>query len=366
MQKIVIASTLKPVDDVRLFEKIAQSMAKTNKYEINIIGNSGKKESNFPNIHFHSFHLQRGQLLNRWTIRWKILRQIALLKPEVLIISTHELLSIGVLYRLVSRCKLMYDVQENYYRNWLFRDDGFRILKVIIGILIRLKEFFLSPLVHHYTLAEKPYAKELTFISKSKWTVLENKAVEMEAVERMKVKNQFIFSGTISTYSEVELAVDFYQKLSSNLNSSTLKIIGQIHDERLEKRLQKLAESDATISLILSKNPIPHASILEAIKRSEYGLVSYQPNRINQLKTPTKVFEYTRHNLIYFTQRGSNWTNRFANLDCTIPVDFYHFDKDEIIRKVEKISSQNVSAYPIEESWEYESKSLIEVIDKFN
>ena len=49
---IAIASTLKPVDDVRAFEKIAQSIAKTNKYEVNIIGNTGKKESNSSRIHF--------------------------------------------------------------------------------------------------------------------------------------------------------------------------------------------------------------------------------------------------------------------------------------------------------------------------
>ena len=42
-KKIVIASVLKPVDDVRAYWKLSQSMAKTNKYEVNIIGNDGKK-----------------------------------------------------------------------------------------------------------------------------------------------------------------------------------------------------------------------------------------------------------------------------------------------------------------------------------
>lgn len=42
--KILIASVLKPADDVRSYSKIGQSLAQTNKYEVNIIGFDSKRK----------------------------------------------------------------------------------------------------------------------------------------------------------------------------------------------------------------------------------------------------------------------------------------------------------------------------------
>ena len=116
-KKIVIASVLKPIDDVRAYWKLSQSIAKTNKYEVNIIGNVSKKEPSYENIKFHSHPIRGSQWIKRWFLRLKIMFKVLRIKPDILIITTHELITVSLLARLLIHCKVVYDVQENYYLN---------------------------------------------------------------------------------------------------------------------------------------------------------------------------------------------------------------------------------------------------------
>ena len=194
-KKIVIASVLKPVDDVRAFWKIAQSLAKTNKYEVNIIGNAGKKASGHKKIHFHPHRVRRNQLLWRISIRYKALQQILRIKPDILIVSTHELLTIAALTRLLLPCRVIYDVQENYQLNATMRGLGGRLA----GILIRFKEVLSTLYVQHYWLAEECYVSELRFARKA--TIVSNKAIHFRIAERTHDNIRALFSGTTSDYS---------------------------------------------------------------------------------------------------------------------------------------------------------------------
>ena len=74
---IASISVLKPVTDSRAFEKVATSLAQTNKYEINIIGFWTKKIPDHSNIRFHPiFHFHRlspRRLLAPWMAVQKLL-----------------------------------------------------------------------------------------------------------------------------------------------------------------------------------------------------------------------------------------------------------------------------------------------------
>ena len=134
--RIVIASVLKPTDDVRGYWKIGQSLVKTNKYEVNIIGNRGKIEINEDNIQVHPHDIHRSQWLKRLALRYVILLKLVRMKPKVFIFCTHELLFVASLTKLLCNSKLVYDVQENYLLNASM--NGF--IGKLFGRLIRLKE----------------------------------------------------------------------------------------------------------------------------------------------------------------------------------------------------------------------------------
>ncbi|MEM9340038.1 MAG: hypothetical protein AAGA66_14980 [Bacteroidota bacterium] len=364
MKKIVIANTLKPVDDVRAFEKLAQSMAKTNKYEVNIIGNEGKKESGHPLISFHPHQLSKFTDLQRLYMRHKTLKRIITLSPHVLIVTTHEYLLIGIFYKIFFQCKLIYDVQEDYKKNLLHISKQ-HLLKKIMATTIRLKEIFSQPFIDQYWLAEATYASDLKFTVK-KSTVLENKA----CISNLNLtntpntpSNQLLFSGTISHYSQVLLAVGVFEKINSKRNNLTLKIIGQCHDLNLLETLKGLADKNDQILLEISKEPISHDRILSAIHASLLGIIAYQENPVNRNKVPTKLYEYSMYQLPYVIQQQTSWATKGRNLGGAIPIDFMNPDVEFILHQLDQTQTLFPSNYPESETWESLEGALFKSID---
>src|SRR5687767_15050353 len=113
-KKVVIASTLKPVDDPRLYEKLALTLTGSERYECHIIGAPGG-----PVKHVTAHELKRVKRLSLWrvTLPFVVLVKIFQQQPDILIIATHELLFVAFVYKILLRGTVLYDIQENYYLN---------------------------------------------------------------------------------------------------------------------------------------------------------------------------------------------------------------------------------------------------------
>jgi hypothetical protein len=117
MKKVVFASMLKPVDDVRTYHKLAKSLLSTGKYEIFIIGFPSKQPVIDPDIKFLPLPLFKRLSPVRLLLHQRIAKMIANLKPDLVIVNTHELLPAAVRLKRQTGFKLIYDVRENYSEN---------------------------------------------------------------------------------------------------------------------------------------------------------------------------------------------------------------------------------------------------------
>ncbi|WP_436516556.1 hypothetical protein [Ekhidna sp. To15] len=360
-KKIVIASVLKPVDDVRAYWKLSQSIAKTNKYEVNIIGNEGKKQSSDKNIKFYPHSVERSNWLKRLLIREHILLKVLRIKPNVLIITTHELINTALVCKILLGCKVIYDVQENYRKNVEFISTSpFRSL---ISSLIYFKEKFVGRLfIDTYWLAESCYKVELSFIG-NRYVVLENKAFEHSYNPRDWSKIHMVFSGTISEYGGVRRAIDLFIELSEKTEYISLLIIGQIHDLSLESWLKDRQKEYPELRLNISQKPISHEEILEAITQSNLGVIAYKPTIVNKDKIPTKLYEYSRYQLPFLVQKNTMWSKHGSQMGGAIPVDFSNIDKENILKILEKPDQLFPNQYPEEATWEFESQKLIQSLN---
>lgn len=359
IKTIVIASVLKPVNDVRSYSKIAQSLAKTNKYEVNIIGNEGKKDPSLSNIRFSPHQIHRSQWLKRLFLKESILRKIIKLKPSLLIITSYELINVALITRIFTGCKVIYDVQENYSANVKLKRGFFR---KIASQFIRMIETIGSLFIDQYWLAESCYSNELNFI-KNKWIVVENKATDQPTREGENTPLKLLFSGTISHYSGAELALDLMEKMILENPETEGCIIGQIHDQKLKSTIVKRAQSIPQIELIISESPIDHDQILSKINWSNLGIISYQVNAVNKRKVPTKQYEYSRYRLPYLIQENTHWSEFGLKLGGSISIDFSNFSVEDINTKVKNSSQLFPESYPIEFTWEYESTLIIKSIE---
>lgn len=357
----MIASVLKPVDDVRAYWKLSQSIAKTNKYEVNIIGNATKKAFHHENIITHPHELLRTEWIKRIFIREKILWKILHIKPKLLIITTPELLNVALLSRMLTGCRIIYDVQENYYLNGTRINPTFP--KVIYGLIVRLKELLTRPFIAEYWLAEACYERQLNFVSE-KHTIVENKAfgqpIKSDKIDQLNI----LFSGTISSYAGVEKAVDFYKVLIKKKADSKLNIIGQVHDLKLKEKLESEARNLPGLQLNISLNPIPYSEILTAIQESNLGIIGYTPTSVNREKTPTKLYEYSRYKLPYLVQADTHWSKIGEHLGGAIAVDFNELNVAEILKNLSNSNSLFTNEYPHDATWEKESEKITTSLDR--
>lgn len=349
-QKIVIASTLKPLDDTRMFEKLAVSLVGNSAYEIHVIGQASNSITANQGIRFWGLKPVKRVGLERWLLSIKILLKTIKVKPKLLIANTHELLIVSIANRILFGTKIVYDIQENYYRNILYGEAFPWYLRKPLALWVRFKERVTSPLIHHFILAEKAYKKELTFIG-NRYTILENKTVLPPPISRPPIaqKIKLIFSGTIATSTGVFEVISLADQLHQKDERIHFTIMGYCALPATREKVTKAIEGKPWISLKGLEHLVPHQEVLAEIRAADFGVIYYPPSPHTEGSIPTKVYEYMAYQLPILTwqnQGFSQWViqnkaglladDPESLLPAMLNTDFYPDPIDGLLWEAEK------------------------------
>jgi len=370
-KRLVIASVLKPVDDTRMYEKFSLSMAKTNKYEINIIGFSAKKCPVHPNINFYPLFSFQRLSVKRFFAPFRFFGALLKIKPELVIITTYELLLPALFYRWTNKSKIIYDIQENYAKNVTNNHGLPAVIKFIWVKLISFIERTTSQWVAHFILAEKGYEKELNFIGE-KYTIIENKTLLADKQRKPRKKHaglRFIYSGTITKNYGIYQAIQLYMDIREYFQNCSLHIIGHFPYKEDYLRIQNMAEKYADIILEGSLAPIAHTKIMKAIGKADVGIVSHQPVPSIANCFPTRIYEYMAHRLPIILQDHPLWTSYCKKWNSAITVDYNNYDAENIVSQLRSKTFYK-HGVPADVFWENQEEAkllqLIHEITKIN
>ncbi|HSJ67449.1 MAG TPA: hypothetical protein VK921_07235 [Anditalea sp.] len=312
MNKIVIASVLKPVNDPRAFDKLGLSLRETNKYHLNIIGFFAKNAINLKNVVFTTIYNAYRLHPKRLLVTQNFARALKEYRPELVVVTTYELLPAAIWGKKRYKYKLIYDVQENYSFN--IRDHrtlpfGLRHLMVKLVQIIEKKA---APYIDHFLLAEESYQYELPFLHK--YTVLQNKyqgiitPVKPFRLDQKK-RFEFIISGTITSAYGIAEAMNWFGWISLKYPGSQLLIIGHITLNSYRKKLENIAKKIEGITLRLSAFPIPSPEITHALEKADIVLLPYLQKASIKYKIPTKLFESLAMGKPILHSENKNWTD---------------------------------------------------------
>lgn len=295
--RIIIASVLKPVDDTRMFEKIAVTLASHGDLEVHVIGSRSALPPTDQRISFYALPSFKRFGIERLLSRLRVLRIVFQLKPAIFIATTHELLGVAVFARIFLGTKVIYDVQENYWRNLVYGKTLPWGVSHLAATAIRLKEIVSALFIQHFILAETCYAKELNFIGR-RYTIIENKARKPSTTrEVLGGKRNLLFSGTLAESTGVFRAIDIASRLHALDPKFTLTIIGYAADSKVFSRIIQAIAGKPYITLIGGNELVPHTIILQHIDQADFGIICYVPNKATAGKMPTKLYEYLAHRL---------------------------------------------------------------------
>lgn len=337
-KKLVIASVLKPVNDSRNYEKTAISINKFGNYEVYLVGQRvWELPMGSPVLFNPLFSFQRLSP-KRLLAGWIFFRYLCRLRPEVVIITTFELLKPAVFYKLFLGGKLLYDVQENYYRNLVYTNSFPPVLKNILAVAVRLWEYATRPFVNHYLLAEKNYEKEFSF-TRNKSTILENKIPRSFVLPRQERGDGTIlllYTGTIAENYGIFEAIALAKLLHQREPRIRLAIAGFAAQKEVLEKVKEAITGFAFISLTGGSDIVPHRQILQLIASADLGLISYRPDKSTENCIPTKLYEYLAHRLPYLVGSNPVWRELTQKYQAGIEIDFTNPDAEKILEALKE------------------------------
>lgn len=340
---VVIASVLKPVDDTRMYEKMARSLVRADKFSVNILGFSSNTHSDSSDIHFHSLFDFKQSQYRRLLANVLLFMRLFRLKPSVIIVNTPELAPAILLYKyLFIDCSLVYDVLENYKRNILFHHQDKVRLRRILSFLITFWEKLLVRNCEQILVAEQGYFLEMAWLSKTSAVLIENKVLKSENNYYQVSDNKLtlVYTGTISTVYGIEDALRFATQLHAALQGNlSFVIAGHVTQQDTYNILVESLKEYLWIDAKISEFPVPHKVLLEVMQQANAGIVCHQllPSIWNCF--PTRIWEFMAHEVPFFLQKHPPWVSYCEPWHCAIPIDFTQkkWPMDEILKQWNKM-----------------------------
>ncbi len=364
--KIVIASLLKPVDDTRMFEKFAHSLSKSMDYDISIVGFRSHNHVKHNHIRFFPLFNFKRSSIKRLFAPYKYFKLLLKVKPELIIVNSIDLQLVTYAYKILFGGKIIYDVQENYYRNIRYTDTYPWLVRFPLAAGVRALEWLSRLFVTHYFLAEKNYAKEFSF-TKGRSTVIENKYKNTLQHTSKKLKEgntiNLLYSGTIAESHGIFEAIDLVEKLNMVAEKFKLTIIGYCADPSTLLQIENEISANKNITLIGGEELVPHSQIVEKIASADFGLITYHKNKSTEDCFPTKIYEYMAHQLPMIITENPYWVKFCTKHNACISIDYKKIHPKVIFDKLETTSfytnSANMDIY-----WESEEEKLLSIIKK--
>jgi hypothetical protein len=301
--------------------------------------------------------------IQRLFVPFFVLKKVLALRPSLLIICTHELLLMSALAKALTGCKVIYDVQENYYRNIRYGDSFPAYLRPFIAMYVRVKERLSLLFVDHYFLAERGYEHEMTFFGKKK-TVIENKVVGPVDASKMQKDAgpiRLLFSGTLAETTGIFIAIDIAKKLHEQDHSIRLDIIGYSSRADILDRIRREIDGYSFIGIKGGASIVPHREIVAEIQRSHFGIISYPSNPSTENSTPTKLFEYLAYQLPILLIDNPRWLSVCAQYDAAISFNAGSFSAPEMLKAMKQ--KKFYSTLPQDVFWSTEEKRLLQTIE---
>ena len=335
------------MDDPRAFHRMGITLSQANKYDLHIIGFPTKKLPQYPGITFHPLPQFARISWKRLSTPLLLLKKVAKLKPQLLIVNTHEYLIVSGLIRILFGTRIVYDVRENYFRNLVYTHTYPPLIRQALGGYVRGKEWVSKAWVRHYLLAESGYQREFSFQSPN-FTVIQNtfqgekanfisKNVEERPIE-------ILISGTLAEHYGLFEAINYAIEFSK-ISPVRLRIIGYCPNKTTLQQLKRqIVKYKDIIILEGGERWVAHERIIEAIQQADIGLVAYPRHPATENCLPTKIFEYMAHQLPFFITPLPHWIDYCERFQAAIPVDFGDL-RLETLRNALK-TYQNTLFYP--------------------
>jgi len=375
MHKVVILTSAHHALDVRIFHKQAKSLAKAG-YNVTLIAQSDKSDKNetIDGVKIICLPKPRNRLQRMLGLTSKILFAALKEKADVYHFHDPELLPIGLLLKLLTHAKVIYDIHENVKKQILTKTWIPVSFRKFISYIYVLFETIVLKFIDYVIIAEDSYIENYknynNLSSVRNYPMIEyGKAIEQRKPDYRTGSNVLIYVGVISKERGAIEAIESLNILiRSGYTNIYLKLIGPI-PLNFKQELVQLAERYKLTSHISIPGVINHKEVFGELIRANIGLAILYPipNYLESL--PTKLFEYMFAMLPVIASNFPLWKEIVEGNNCGLTVD--PMNPKEIAKAIEYLlerpdlmeeMGRNGKKAVLEKyNWEQESAKLLDI-----
>lgn len=293
--KVCVISTVHSAFDDRIFHKQAKTLVQAG-YAVTLLAQHDKNDV-VDGVKIIALPTPRNRFTRIFGLMWKAFRLALHQRADICHFHDPELLLVGVLLKLFTKGKVIYDVHEHYPNAIMSKYWIPKFARSVLKIAFELLEFLLVPLLDA-VIYTTPIVGERYKRMRVQSVRIENlPLLEMfEGIDaaRSKANNSrdLLYLGGITGIRGVVELIEGFAIVRGKYPDLSLYLVGGFNPKSFVETIKNLItklEVEEGIKLI---PPVPYEKVKNYLLRASIGIVTYLPYPNNMSCLPNKLFEY--------------------------------------------------------------------------
>lgn len=366
-RKVCILTTVHPPFDGRIFHRAAKTLAVSG-YNVALIATHDKCEV-VDGIRIIPM-AKRTTRVSRMFRTLSVLLLAIKQKADFYHFHDPELLPAGILLKIFTNAKVIYDVHEDHPETMLSKYYLPRSFRPYMSCIFDIFEKSVSRLFDYIIPATEGIEKHFKHVSK-KTSVVKNyptqRPVSKRKYNRKMASDQHTLictGGFAEQYgiNEEVRCLGFIRDFNVKL-----KLIGKFHTKVFEDKVKSFPEFQGVEFL----GWVPYEEVCQHLLTADVGLVTYHPLPYMIDALPTKIFEYMSAGLPIVASNFPLWERIILENKCGLTVN--PLDPQEIAKEIEyllgnpeerrKMGENGRKAFMEKYNWDHEKKKLLQIYE---
>lgn len=376
--KICILSTVHPAFDDRIFHKEAKTLVQAG-YDVTLIAQHDG-DTVVEGIRIKGLPKPKNRFTRIFGLTWRAFRLALRQRADVYHFHDPELLPWGVLLKLFTRAKIIYDVHENVPKQILNKEWLPRWSRRLTALVYMLAERGTLPFVDKIVIAEDSYIKNYpgreNVISIRNYPSFPRFAITIAKTqlerESSKIYNVVYVGGVTKLRGALELVEALKILKESGYQTIALTLIGPVTPLNLDRELQHLIRQYGLTENVHILGPVPHEEVFGILAQSHVGVAILHPDPNYVESLPIKLFEYMAAGLPVVASNFPLWREIVEGNACGLCVN--PLDPKAIAEAIEYLLTHPEEArrmgqngrQAVEEkyNWEKEAQKLLALYEE--
>lgn len=371
-KKVCILTSVHPPFDTRIFHKQAKTLAKAG-YDITLIAQHDRDKV-VDRVKVVTLPMPCNRFQRIFGLTWRAFRKALHQKADVYHFHDPEMLPAGVLLRLFSGKRVIYDVHEDYSQAIRTKPWLPPFLRGLIAVTFdsveRLLTRFLDGVITATDEISRRFSERKIVVIKNYPILTSKKSLcSNPEIPQGANRNDFtlIYVGGLAEIRGIYEMVKALEFIDEKYRVR-LKLLGKFTEQDFAERVKSLT-GFAKVAFL---GWVPHEEVYHHLQTADVGLVCLHPEIRYQVALPVKLFEYMVAGLPVIASNFPLWKEIVEGNKCGLTVD--PLNPREIAQAIEyllehpelrrKMGENGRRAVLEKYNWENESQKLLKIYEE--